>query len=194
MAGKVGPPGGPEKHLDRIPGRSMGEEPGEHRAAKRFGWMPADAEPFGDVVGVHQRLVHAERREAARVGRAPVPGSYGWLGCGQRDAQQPSSSGDDAEQIAGGRVVACHQIERKVGGVGQSGELPGVREEIMRDMGGRLPAAPVERAGRAPPVRGLVWCENPHHLGHGSVDVTAVHRAHDDELASSLYHRGRTRR
>ena len=50
-------------------------------------------------------------------------------------------------------------------------------------MRGCFPAAPVECAGRASPVLSLVRCEYPHHLGHGLVDITAVHRTHDEEPA-----------
>ena len=62
---------------------------------------------------MHQRLVHAQRREAAWVCRAPVPGSYRLVGCGQCDAQQPSSAADDSQQVAGGHVVAYPQVEWK---------------------------------------------------------------------------------
>jgi hypothetical protein len=185
VAGEVSTPGAPEKYLDRIPSRSVGEEPGEYGAAERFRWTPPDAEPFGDVVGVHQRLVHAQCREAARVCRAPMPGSYRRVRGGQGSAQEPSCAGGYLQHVLGRRGVAYHQVEREVGGVRASSELPGVREEVMRDVGDCLPTAPVERARRAAPVRGFVWCEYPNHLGHSLIDITAVHRAHDEKPARS---------
>jgi len=61
----------------------------------------------------------------------------------------------------GRRVFAHHQVERQVGGVRLSSHLPGIREEVVRDVGGRLPAAPVQRAGPTSPVRGLAVAGPP---------------------------------
>jgi hypothetical protein len=50
-------PSGPGQYLYRVARRSIGEEPGKHGCAERLRRVPADPESFGDVVGVHQRLV-----------------------------------------------------------------------------------------------------------------------------------------
>ena len=53
MAGEFSTPCGPEEYLDRITRRSVGEQPGKHGFAEKLWRMPADPEPFGDVIGVH---------------------------------------------------------------------------------------------------------------------------------------------
>ena len=62
-----------------------------------------------------------------------------------------------------------------------------VIDKIVRDMGGRLPASPVEGACRTAPVRRPVRCEHPHHLGHGPLERAGL--GHDPESGRDV-HRG----
>jgi hypothetical protein len=67
-----------------------------------------------------------------------------------------SRTDDDSQHVAGRRVVTNHQVDGEIGELVSSGELHGVDEEVVADMGGPLPASPVEGSCRASPVRRLV--------------------------------------
>jgi hypothetical protein len=89
---------------------------------------------------------------------------------------------EQIEQLAADVDAEFHEIVLWVGVVRSSSELPGICQEVVRDMGGSRPAAPIQRTCPAPPVHGHVRREHSHHLGHGLFDIPAVHRTHIEQL------------
>ena len=170
--------GRPQKHLDRVTLRSVGEQAGQHRGAERPWGKPADPETLRDVIRMHQGLVDSQRCKAAWVSRPPVPCASVVSGRGQRAAQKLSGGAGRLEHVTRRSVGLDDEIERQVGTPRLGRYLCRIGEKVMCDMGRCRPAVPLQRPSRPLPVSRLVRPEYSHHLGHGLFDVSAVHRAH----------------
>jgi len=134
----------PEQDLPGASSWRTGKEPSDDGLTERLRGTPGHAETLRDVVGVHERFRHAHRREPRRVRHVPVPGNGTGPRVGDRIAKQPTARSHHPEHLPRRGLWRDHDVEREVPIGGAPSDLSCVRGQVMRDVSGSRPAAPLE--------------------------------------------------